>query len=98
MQTKLRRTSYNFKRSYDFPNHLIVEVALKDTKLKRRGREYYGRCPLHEDTDPSFSVDPKKGVFYCHGCEKGGDIIEYFRQRDGLSFKRAKARAESLCK
>jgi DNA primase len=93
---KLRRTNYDFKRSHDFPNHIIVDEAARDTKLKRRGKEYYGVCPLHEDSDPSFSVDPKKGVFWCYGCEQGGDIISYLQARDGLTFKEALRAAKSL--
>lgn len=93
---KLRHTNYDFKRSYDFPNSILIDEAAKDTRLRRRGREYYGKCPLHEDSDPSFSVDPEKGVFWCHGCEQGGDIINYLRARDGLSFKEALRTAKSL--
>jgi DNA primase len=41
-----------------------------------RGR-WMGLCPLHRDHDPSFTVDPSKGLFYCYGCGRGGDVIRF---------------------
>jgi hypothetical protein len=59
--------------------------------LRRVGREWAARCPLpdHEDRSPSFTVNPKKNVFFCHGCLRGGDVVELARlawgydRRDG---------------
>jgi hypothetical protein len=59
--------------------------------LRRVGKEWVGRCPLpdHEDRSPSFTVNPEKNVFFCHGCLRGGDVVELTRlawgydQRDG---------------
>lgn len=93
---KLRRSNYDFERSYDLPHHILVDEAAKDTKLKRRGSEFYGKCPLHKDSDPSFSINPKKGVFWCHGCKTGGDIISYLQARDSITFKEAVRVAKSL--
>ena len=58
-----------------------------------RGR-FMGLCPLHEDHEPSFLVDPLRNLFYCYGCGRGGDVIRFaelyhlvtFRQ--GLAFLR----------
>src|SRR3984893_2732981 len=41
-----------------------------------RGR-FMGLCPLHEDHEPSFLVDPRKNLFYCYGCARGGDVIRF---------------------
>jgi hypothetical protein len=49
--------------------------------LRRVGKEWGGRCPLpdHEDRSPSFTVNPEKNVFFCHGCVRGGDVVELAR-------------------
>jgi hypothetical protein len=49
--------------------------------LRRVGKEWVGRCPLpdHEDRSPSFTVNPEKNVFFCHGCLRGGDVVELAR-------------------
>jgi DNA primase len=49
--------------------------------LRRVGKEWAGRCPLpdHEDRSPSFTVNAEKNVFFCHGCLRGGDVVELAR-------------------
>src|SRR5215212_10244102 len=49
--------------------------------LRRVGKESVGRCliPDHEDRSPSFTVNPEKNVFFCHGCLRGGDVVELAR-------------------
>jgi CHC2 zinc finger len=49
--------------------------------LRRVGKEWVGRCPLpdHEDRSPSFTVNPEKNVWFCHGCLRGGDVVELAR-------------------
>jgi len=39
--------------------------------------EYVGLCPLHKESQPSFYVNARKNVFYCHGCGQGGDLIRF---------------------
>jgi DNA primase len=48
-----------------------------------------GRCPFHDERTPSFSVDPVKKVYFCFGCGKGGDHIEFVRQTESLDFAAA---------
>ena len=48
--------------------------------------EYVGLCPLHEETRPSFYVNTRKNVFYCHGCGRGGDLIRFVQLSRHLSF------------
>jgi hypothetical protein len=62
----------------------VVDLAGRLTGpsgLRRVGGEWAGRCPLpdHEDRTPSFTVNPEKNVFFCHGCLRGGDVIELAR-------------------
>jgi DNA primase len=53
--------------------------------------EYVGLCPLHEENRPSFYVNTRKNVFYCHGCGQGGDLIRFVQLSRGLSFRQSLA-------
>jgi DNA primase len=64
----------------------MVDLVGGRTPLRRSGSRYVGRCPFHEERTPSFSVDPVKKVYYCFGCGKGGDHIEFVRQTENLDF------------
>lgn len=57
--------------------------------LRRRGKRYAGRCPFHQDKDPSFSVSPDKGLYHCFGCGKSGTAFTYVVEREGLTFDEA---------
>ena len=48
-----------------------------------------GRCPFHDERTPSFSVDPVKKVYYCFGCQRGGDHIAFVRETENLDFAAA---------
>src|SRR5260370_3699794 len=50
-------------------------------------KEFVGLCPLHPDTRPSFYVNARKNLFYCHGCERGGDLIRFVELSQRLSFR-----------
>lgn len=56
--------------------------------------EYVGLCPLHKETQPSFYVNVRKDVFYCHGCGQGGDLIRFVQLSRGLSFRQSVARLD----
>jgi DNA primase len=53
--------------------------------------EYVGLCPLHTESQPSFYVNARKNVFYCHGCGQGGDLIRFVQLSRGLSFRQSLA-------
>jgi len=53
--------------------------------------EFVGLCPLHEETRPSFYVNPHKNLFYCHGCGQGGDLIRLVQLSKHLSFRQSLA-------
>jgi DNA primase len=54
-------------------------------------QELVGLCPLHHDTRPSFYVNARKNLFYCHGCGRGGDLIRFVELSQGLSFRQSVA-------
>lgn len=53
--------------------------------------EFVGLCPLHRDTRPSFYVNTRKNLFYCHGCQRGGDLIRFVELSERLSFRESLA-------
>jgi DNA primase len=64
----------------------MVEIVSARTQLRRVGARWQGRCPFHEERTPSFSVNPTEKLFYCFGCQKGGDLISFVRETEGLDF------------
>lgn len=63
----------------------IVEYVSQYVKLKRTTGEYSGRCPFHDDTNPSFTVSPEKGTFLCNGCGKTGNVVHFHMYMNDLS-------------
>lgn len=58
----------------------IVEVIGRYITLKRRGKSYVGLCPFHSEKKPSFTVSPDRGLYYCFGCNKGGNAITFLKE------------------
>jgi len=58
------------------------------------GPEFVGLCPLHPETRPSFYVNARKNLFYCHGCGQGGDLIRFVQLSRHLSFRQSLAYLE----
>ncbi|MBT7283022.1 MAG: DNA primase, partial [Elusimicrobiaceae bacterium] len=57
--------------------------------LKRAGRSFKACCPFHQEKTPSFHVSPDKGLYYCFGCQEGGDIFDFLMKIEHLSFNEA---------
>ena len=64
----------------------LVAIIGEHTEIKRSGRNFMARCPLHGERTPSLSVSPEKGVYYCFGCQRSGDAITFVQEIDGLDF------------
>ncbi len=64
----------------------IVAIIGEHTEIKRTGRQWMARCPLHGERTPSMSVAPEKGVYYCFGCQRSGDVITFVQEIEGLDF------------
>ena len=64
----------------------IEDVVGQYVNLKRSGSNLFGLCPFHGEKTPSFSVAPDKGIYYCFGCHKGGGVINFQMEIEGLSY------------
>ena len=78
-----------------FPPSFIDEVVARNpiedvvgqyVNLKRSGANMFGLCPFHGEKTASFSVAPDKGIYYCFGCHKGGGVINFQMEVEGLSY------------
>jgi hypothetical protein len=82
--------SYREHAASDIPAHIFADGLMSEvrklTDLKRRGSEYAGLCPFHEERTPSFMVNPDKGVWCCHGCDRGGTLIDLVMERDKCDY------------
>jgi hypothetical protein len=72
-----------------FKPDIIRTIRNEGFELKQRGKSFWAKCPFHQEKSPSFSVNPGKQVFYCFGCQRGGDAITFIQELKGLSFKEA---------
>jgi DNA primase len=67
----------------------IVEIIEQFIRLKKRGANYVANCPFHNESTPSFSVNPARGIFKCFGCGKGGNAVTFVQEHEKLSFPEA---------
>ena len=72
----------------------IVDVIGRDVRLTKAGSNYKGLCPFHNEKTPSFMVSEQKQIFTCFGCGEKGDVIEYVKRRNNMTFMEA---VEKLC-
>lgn len=80
---------------HQIPNHLvrevierldIIQVIGRRLALKKVGRNFFGVCPFHMEKSPSFSIDPKARLYFCFGCGKGGNVLQFVTDYEGRSF------------
>ncbi|ASB48991.1 DNA primase [Alkalitalea saponilacus] len=64
----------------------ITDVISEFISLKKRGINYIGHCPFHNEKTPSFIVSPHKGIFKCFGCGKGGNAVNFLMEHEQISF------------
>ncbi|MEB7782767.1 DNA primase [Mammaliicoccus sciuri] len=64
----------------------ILDVVSEYVKLEKRGRNYIGLCPFHDEKTPSFSVSEDKQICHCFGCKKGGNVFQFIQEIKGISF------------
>lgn len=67
----------------------ILDLVSEYVKLEKRGRNYIGLCPFHDEKTPSFTVSEDKQICHCFGCKKGGNVFQFTQEIKGLSFTEA---------
>ena len=67
----------------------IVELVSEHVQLTRRGRNFLGLCPFHEEKTPSFNVNPDRQFYHCFGCGVGGDVFKFIQEIDRVTFVEA---------
>ena len=67
----------------------IVDVVGRRVPLVKKGQNYWGCCPFHNEKTPSFSVNEDKGFYHCFGCGEHGDIISFVMKSENVDFKTA---------
>ncbi|KRL82642.1 DNA primase [Lactobacillus ultunensis] len=64
----------------------IVDVISQYVSLEKKGKDYIGLCPFHQEKTPSFTVNEEKQFFKCFGCGKGGNVFKFLMYKDNLTF------------
>lgn len=81
-----------------YPEEIIEEVRMRNdivdvisgyVKLQKKGSNYFGLCPFHNEKSPSFSVSPQKQMYYCFGCGAGGNVITFVMEHESYTFSEA---------
>ncbi len=81
-----------------YPDEVIEEVRMKNdivdvisgyVKLQKKGANYFGLCPFHNEKSPSFSVSPSKQMYYCFGCGAGGNVLTFVMEYENYTFQEA---------
>jgi len=67
----------------------IVDIVSSYVKLKKKGSNYWGLCPFHNEKTESFSVTPGKQMYYCFGCGAGGNVITFVKEYENYTFPEA---------
>src|SRR6187401_3761342 len=67
----------------------IIDVVGGFVKLKKRGTNYLGLCPFHNERTPSFTVSPSKEIYKCFGCGKSGNTISFLMEHEKYSYVEA---------
>ena len=67
----------------------IVDVVSDFVTLRKRGVNYVGLCPFHDDKTPSFYVSPTKGLCKCFACGKGGNVVHFIMEHEQMSYPEA---------
>ncbi|MCQ2562238.1 MAG: CHC2 zinc finger domain-containing protein [Alphaproteobacteria bacterium] len=74
----------------------LYDVISRRVSLSKKGQNYWGCCPFHNEKTPSFSVSEEKGYYHCFGCGAHGDIISFVMQTENMDFKSAIAKLAEM--
>src|SRR5512141_2352107 len=67
----------------------IVDIISEYVQLRKRGKNYIGLCPFHNEKTPSFTVSDEKQIFHCFGCHNGGNVYKFLMDYEKISFVEA---------
>jgi DNA primase len=67
----------------------LRDVVAEHVELRRSGRQWAGCCPFHAERTPSFYVNEEKGLYHCHGCQRGGDVFRFVMELEHVDFATA---------
>ena len=67
----------------------IVDIVSRYISLTKKGKNYFGVCPFHEDGDPSLSVSSDKQIFSCFSCHTAGNVFNFLMEYEHISFMEA---------
>ncbi|OYW67330.1 MAG: DNA primase, partial [Aerococcus viridans] len=67
----------------------MLDVTSQFVDLQKRGRNYFGYCPFHDEKTPSFTVNEEKQIFHCFSCGRGGNVFRFMEEIEGYSFPQA---------
>jgi DNA primase catalytic core len=67
----------------------VVEIVQQHVPLRRRGRDWWGLCPFHQEKTPSFKVSEQQQSWYCFGCQRGGDLFSFIQEIEKIDFRAA---------
>jgi DNA primase len=67
----------------------VVDVVSEFVQLRKRGKNYIGLCPFHNEKTPSFTVSEEKQIFHCFGCHTGGNVFKFLMEYNKISFVEA---------
>ena len=67
----------------------IVEVVSNYIDVNQAGSNFKARCPFHNEKTASFMISKEKQIFHCFGCDKGGDVISFVQEYEGIGFNEA---------
>ena len=74
----------------------IVDIVSNYVTLEKKGKNYFGICPFHDDHNPSMSVNEEKGIYTCFVCHKTGNVFNFVKDIDNISFNEAVKKVASL--
>lgn len=66
-----------------------VDIISEYVQLRKRGKNYVGLCPFHNEKTPSFTVSDEKQIFHCFGCHTGGNVFKFLMEYKKISFVEA---------
>lgn len=74
----------------------ILDIVSQKVQLHKSGKNWFGFCPFHSETSPSFSVNEQKQIFNCFSCHRGGNVYKFIMETEGLTFPEAFVKVAEL--